>query len=171
MTVSFPPGSDHTVTYSDLAREEAYDPAAACATQRVGRRSHRGRGRTSEAQVCAEVDRALAATPRCYILNVTGSAEQTAGTPDRVGVVDGRAFVCEIKAPGETPRRLQLMQLRRWQAAGAISGWVTSVSELEQLLARVHDGQWTNPLTGPGDPTLGGTHDGQADGSATAGGS
>jgi hypothetical protein len=147
------------VIRADVVDDQDYDPRAARRTTTPGHRTHRARERRSEALVCRDVDAALADEPRVYIMNITGSAEQVAGTPDRVGVVDGRAFVCEIKAPGERPRPLQLVELRRWQDGGALAGWVTSVAELRELLARVHDRSWTNPLTGPGDPTLGAAHD------------
>jgi hypothetical protein len=155
-----------------LIGDEVYSPRAARAAVRrraANASDPHGRRTVSEAAVCRAVDEAILVRRDAYWINITGAAEQTAGTPDRVGVVDGRAFACEIKAPGARPRPRQLVELRRWQDGGALVGWVESVEQLDELLAHVHDRRWTNPLTGPGDPTLGGnTHDGLAD-AATAG--
>lgn len=169
MTLSVYPAD--VVDALDDAVDASYSPAAAAAAVTPSRATATAHARrtVSEAQVCVAVDKAIKARPGAYWINVHGGAAQTAGTADRVGVVDGRAFACEIKAPGQRPRRRQLVELRRWQAAGALVGWVSSVEELSALLDRVHDRRWTNPLTGPGDPTLGDeTHDGLAD-AATAG--
>jgi hypothetical protein len=51
----------------------------------------------------------------------------------------------ELKMPGAEPTPVQMGKLRRWASAGALAGWVTSIAELDDLLAHVDDVGWVNP--------------------------
>lgn len=67
-------------------------------------------------------------------------AEKTHGTAygmPRVDIdasVQGRAVKLEVKRPGQKPTPRQLLALRRWAAAGAITGVVTNVDEARALI-------------------------------------
>lgn len=63
------------------------------------------------------------------VIKVHGGPFTPTGTPDLVGCVNGRAFVLEVKRPGQRPRRIQEYELEQWRKAGAIAGVVTSVEE------------------------------------------
>lgn len=76
---------------------------------------------------------------------VHGGPHQQAGEPDVDACVEGRAVKVEVKVPGAKPSAAQIGALRRWERSGALVGWVTSLRELEALLARVGDPHWTNP--------------------------
>jgi hypothetical protein len=76
---------------------------------------------------------------------IHGSVYQDAGEPDVDACIDGRAVKIEVKMPGATPTGVQVGALRRWQRAGALAGWVTSMRELEALVGHVNDYGWVNP--------------------------
>jgi len=63
------------------------------------------------------------------VIKTHGGPFTPTGTPDLVGCVNGRAFVLEVKRPGQRPRRIQEHELEQWRKAGAIAGVVTSVEE------------------------------------------
>lgn len=67
------------------------------------------------------------------------------GEPDVLGCVSGRMVQVECKQPGNTPTVLQLARLRAWQRAGALSGWVTSLEELDELMTHLGQYDWANP--------------------------
>jgi hypothetical protein len=70
-------------------------------------------------------------------------AEKTHGTAyghprvDVTGAIRGRRLEIEVKVPGEKPTARQLLCLRNWGKAGAITGVVTSVDDLRSLLDEV----------------------------------
>lgn len=67
-------------------------------------------------------------------------AEKTHGTAygqprvDIDGCVAGRALKLEVKRPGQKPTPRQLLALKRWAGAGAITGVVTSVDDARGLI-------------------------------------
>lgn len=63
------------------------------------------------------------------VIKTHGGPFTPTGTPDLIGCVNGRAFVLEVKRPGQRPRRIQEYELEQWRKAGAIAGVVTSVEE------------------------------------------
>lgn len=67
------------------------------------------------------------------------------GEPDIDGCVAGRMVKVELKMPGEVPSVLQLAALRRWERAGALAGWCTSLVGLDELLERLPEVGWANP--------------------------
>jgi hypothetical protein len=73
------------------------------------------------------------------------------GTPDVLACRKGRFVAIEVKRPGKTPDPDQLGEMRRWQEAGALVGWVQSVAHLEQLLDHLDDPSWRNNFKHPGD--------------------
>jgi hypothetical protein len=80
-----------------------------------------------------------------WAIKVHGSEFSAAGEPDITACVRGRLVMVEAKVPGKRPEAKQFAALRRWQAAGALAGWVTSVADLELLLTHVDDAAWVNP--------------------------
>jgi len=80
----------------------------------------------------------------------TGMARR--GTPDVLGCIPtGRALAIEVKRDDERPTPAQVGEMRRWQDAGALAGWVRSVAELDQLLEHREDLTWKNDFQHPGD--------------------
>jgi hypothetical protein len=79
--------------------------------------------------------------PHCVVRKRHGSVFSIRGDPDLYGMLPldhadypGRHFELEVKRPGEKPTPLQLTRLREWEAAGAVTGWVTSAQEALELL-------------------------------------
>ncbi|HEV7447740.1 MAG TPA: hypothetical protein VGO18_34560 [Steroidobacteraceae bacterium] len=81
--------------------------------------------------------------------HMTGAG--TRGTPDVLACIEGRFVAIEVKRPGNIPEPAQLGQLRKWQAAGALACWVQGVEQLNEVLEHLHDGNWHNDFTHPGD--------------------
>lgn len=79
----------------------------------------------------------LNSLPQCKAIKIHGNAYTEAGTPDIAGCIRGRAFFIELKVPGETPTLIQRKRISEWQAAGAVSGWATSLEEVVELLKDV----------------------------------
>jgi hypothetical protein len=77
-----------------------------------------------EAAVLIRVRNHLARTARrgSHFMKTSGEGE-----PDLVGVIDGRAVVCECKRPGKTPTPLQYAVLKQWAIAGAWALWTDGV--------------------------------------------
>jgi hypothetical protein len=73
--------------------------------------------------------------PKCYVIKTHGSM-YSAGQPDLLGCYQGRTLALEVKRPGGKPTKLQAAILKKWGAAGAITGVVTSVEEVEKLLGQ-----------------------------------
>lgn len=69
----------------------------------------------------------------------------TIGEPDIDGCIRSRAVKLELKQPGNRPTARQLLTMRRWAAAGALSGWAVTMVEVDALLEHVDDRSWTNP--------------------------
>ncbi len=67
------------------------------------------------------------------------------GEPDIDACVDGRSVKLEVKVPGNKPTPLQMVTMRRWEAAGALAGWCTSVETAEEILQHVKEPGWSNP--------------------------
>lgn len=62
----------------------------------------------AESKLQRRVIKLLKETPRCWYINVLGSAMQKAGTPDLLICCNGVFCGLELKAPGETPKVLQV---------------------------------------------------------------
>jgi hypothetical protein len=68
---------------------------------------------------------------------IHGSASQSAGLPDIIGVFKGRFFGIEVKRPGEVPSKIQAHKLKTISDAGGIAGVATSAEEALALLEGV----------------------------------
>lgn len=72
-----------------------------------------------------------------------GEPDLDAAVPTSFGIA--RSVKLELKQPGNRPTAAQMGAMRRWEAAGALAGWVTSLEELDELLSHVSDPTWRNP--------------------------
>ena len=61
--------------------------------------------------------------PQTEAIKKHGSMYSLLGDPDIFGCTHGRMFVIEMKAPGETPSKIQHYRLCKWEQAGATVGW------------------------------------------------
>lgn len=77
----------------------------------------------------------LNSIPDCIAENVSGNSRQS-GRSDINGCYKGRCFKIELKSPdtGYQPTEQQLLYLKRWKAAGAITGVCYSLKEVKELL-------------------------------------
>lgn len=66
-----------------------------------------------------------------------GVAFGLAGDPDLYGAWAGVPWAIELKRPGESPTLLQRARLAEWERAGAVTGVVHSILELQDLLAKI----------------------------------
>lgn len=62
-------------------------------------------------------------------IKIHGGPYTVAGTPDLIGVLNGRSFALEVKLPGERPSAKQQAELAAWAAQGWTACVVTSVQE------------------------------------------
>jgi len=63
-----------------------------------------------------------------------GPYSSQAGTPDFHVTYYGQSFWFEMKTIDYKPQPLQIVELRRWQAAGAITGLCYSVEDVTKIL-------------------------------------
>lgn len=60
------------------------------------------------------------------------------GVPDRIIITDqGDVHFVELKAPGKTPRPLQLKELRRIKATGASAVWFDTKEKADRFIRGV----------------------------------
>jgi len=113
---------------------------AACEAGKPVRR----RNRTSrqsiplESSIVAGCIKYLNSLPKCRARKVSGT-EQRGGEPDIDACLGGKSLKIEVKrpAPCGTPlTALQAATLRQWKEAGAITGVVTGVAELKELIIK-----------------------------------
>jgi len=62
----------------------------------------------------------------------------TSGVPDRVVVLNRRTFFVELKAPGKTPRPLQLRVMGQMRERGARVEVIDSKESVDTLLASLY---------------------------------
>lgn len=74
---------------------------------------------------------------QAHARKVHGGPFQDAGEPDIDACVRGRAVKIELKMPGAEPTPVQYAALRRWERAGALAFWATSVDEVRIWLTDV----------------------------------
>jgi hypothetical protein len=86
-----------------------------------------------EKKIVEKIKKYLLSLPRCYVMKVHGS-QFTTGQPDLIGCFDGRSFCLEVKQPGKKATPLQEKRLREWSEAGALTGVVTSVDEVREVV-------------------------------------
>lgn len=77
----------------------------------------------------------LNSLPDCIAENVSGNASQS-GRADINGCYRGRAFKIELKSKdtGYKATKQQKLYIKRWEAAGAITGVAYSVEDVKKLL-------------------------------------
>lgn len=77
----------------------------------------------------------LNALPHCIAENVSGNARQS-GRADINGCYNGRCFKIELKDPkeGYKPTKQQLLYLKKWSRAGAITAVCYSLQEVKEVL-------------------------------------
>ena len=86
--------------------------------------------------VVVPVLRYLNALPRSKAINTHGSVFFERGTPDVLGSISGRMVAFEAKRDTkERLRQIQRWRLSQWAAAGAVTGVVTSVEDVQRILA------------------------------------
>ncbi|MBC8091360.1 MAG: hypothetical protein H7Y15_05350 [Pseudonocardia sp.] len=106
-----------------------------------------------ESAIVAEILEWLNDQPQCFARKVHQTAVTGGGEPDIDACLRGRTIKIEIKRPGAPePGPRQLQRLRRWQNAGALVGWATSLPDVVDIVAHLDDHAWINPMTGPGAP-------------------
>ena len=66
-----------------------------------------------------------------------GNEYSEAGIPDLLVCYRGMFLAMEVKQPGKYPTRLQRVQLQRFKDAGAITGVVRSVEDVEGLVSAI----------------------------------
>ena len=88
----------------------------------------------SEKPIVDRILKYLNDLPSCRAIKYHGSAYTRTGEPDIHGCYRGVALKLEVKQPGEEPTRIQVKTLEKWAAAGAITGVVRSVDDVESLL-------------------------------------
>lgn len=88
-----------------------------------------------EREIVAAIMRHLKSLPGCFAWKTHGGMYGTAGIPDIIACVNGRFCAFEVKQPSGKLTRLQESTLGRIRAAGGVAGKVTSVEDVEKLLA------------------------------------
>ena len=73
--------------------------------------------------------------PGVYAIKLHGSAYGKAGTPDVLCVVNGQAYLFEVKQPGEAPTAIQAVEMARWTAAGAVVSVIYSADDVLRLVS------------------------------------
>jgi len=63
-----------------------------------------------------------------------GRFESMKGKPDITGVLEGRRFDFEVKAPGKNPTRLQKAQIRKLREAGSCAHTVYDINEVKHFI-------------------------------------
>ena len=86
-----------------------------------------------ESAIQKKISDYLAALPECWTCKVMAANKR--GVPDILAVISGRFVAIEVKRPGGKPSRLQLMQIKRIQAAGGIAMVAESVDDVIDALA------------------------------------
>lgn len=70
-------------------------------------------------------------------INIHGGVYTERGTPDVLGVINGRMVLFECKrSTKEAPEEIQEWRMRQWRAAGAVAECVSSVSQVQEILKR-----------------------------------
>lgn len=77
----------------------------------------------------------LNSIPNSKAINIHGGVYCERGTPDIIGVIEGRMIALEAKrSTKEKPRKIQEWRLMQWKSAGAVVGVVTSVDDVVKLV-------------------------------------
>lgn len=92
-----------------------------------------------ETPIQTKVLKYLNSIPDCIAENVSGNARQS-GRADINGCYKGRCFKIELKSPdtGYQPSKQQLLYLRKWRNAGAITGVCYNLEEVLEVIGIEH---------------------------------
>lgn len=126
------------------------DPSLDAPRRAVAKSRRRTARPITEAAVKTAVMRKLAVLG-AYAISKHQTSLGKRGTPDVLACLEGRFLALEIKREGNVPTPEQLGEMRRWQQAGALAGWVQSVEDLDELLSHLADAGWRNDFKSPGD--------------------
>lgn len=91
---------------------------------------------SSERSIVKAILAYLNSLPNCLARKRWGGGMGMAGEPDIDACIGGRSLQLEVKRPGEKPTELQHKRLEEWRQAGAITGVVTSVADVRDLLEK-----------------------------------
>jgi hypothetical protein len=91
---------------------------------------------TTEQAIVKAILAYLNSQPGCLARKRWGGGYGVAGDPDITGCIRGRHFEFEVKRPGQRPTPLQARRLEQWRRAGAIVGFVESMEQAREILAR-----------------------------------
>lgn len=82
----------------------------------------------------------LNALPDCIAENVSGNANQS-GRADINACYKGRCLKIELKDPGTgyKPTKQQLLYLKKWARAGAVTGVCYSLKDVKNLLEQIDE--------------------------------
>lgn len=83
--------------------------------------------------------------PGAQVRKRHGTVMGVAGDPDLYGCIRGRHFEIEVKRPGEEPTKIQAKRIADWNAAGAITAWVTSAEDAITFL-HLNLPRWAHPV-------------------------
>jgi Holliday junction resolvase len=72
-----------------------------------------------------------------YVFKVVGSVMQQKGTPDLLVCYRGRMLGIELKVPGNTPTKLQEVELEKIRQAGGVGAVIEDMESLERLINRM----------------------------------
>lgn len=97
------------------------------------------KGTVKETVITGKILKYLNGLVGCYARKVPGGFFSS-GWPDIVGCYAGRAFLIEVKVPGNTTTKLQDQELTRWGAAKARTLVAYSVDDVVQFMAGYHEG-------------------------------
>ncbi|MDX5091623.1 VRR-NUC domain-containing protein [Lactobacillus crispatus] len=89
---------------------------------------------TRESLIQGSILRYLNSLPGCYAINNHGNSYQGAGRPDIFASYNGRFLAFEVKNESGKPTKLQIHELSKWEAAGAVAGIVRSVDDVKKLI-------------------------------------
>lgn len=87
----------------------------------------------SEKSLVKKILAYLKSIPGCYARKRHGGAFNP-GEPDITGCLEGWRLEFEVKLEGNPATPRQRAELRRWEAAGSITGVVHSVDEVKEVL-------------------------------------
>lgn len=107
-----------------------------------------------EKETKKEVLKYLNSLPECYARG-KHSNPFSKGWPDVLGSLRSVTLAFEVKQPGKEATKLQEAELTKWFKAGAITGVVTSVADVERIIDAYYRGKLLS-VSGGDAPTGGG---------------
>lgn len=131
----------------DTATDAPYDPAP---LRKAAARRAAAPPARAEVAINTDVINYIRSLPLGHARKVHGDAHTQIGEPDIDGCVRGRAVKIEGKTRDNRPTAAQQLAMRRWRAAGALTGWFRSVQDARDLLDHIDDPSFAPDLEHPG---------------------